>query len=183
MRHNPPKELNSESDLYQAAVRALMRRAHSVHQMCDLLKRRSDDEDQIAAVIDKLKNYKYLDDARYALDFARAHTQTRRQGKFRIARELRTRGVPDRHIDAALAAVFAEGDEATMIRARLQKMSKLPQPVDERKIASVYRSLLRAGFSSDVIRAELHAAFKNPREMAVRDDSPADSSEVPELSE
>lgn len=160
-----------------------MRRSHSVHQMRDLLNRRSDDEDQIAAVIEKLKHYKYLDDARYALDFARAHAQSRRQGKFRIARELRTRGVPDRHIDAALAAVFAEGDEATMIRARLQKMSKLRQPVDERKIASIYRSLLRAGFSPDAIRAELHAAFKNPRGMAVSDEPPVGNSELPELSE
>ena len=82
--------------------------------------------------------------------------QARRQGRFRIARELRGRGVPDERIDAALAAVFADTDESALVRDRLKRrLSHLRGALDEKKIASLYRMLLRAGFSSDVIRKEL----------------------------
>ena len=139
-----------------------MRRAHSVHEMKEYLSRRAEDPEAIAPIIQKLKEQQYLDDARYARDYARVHAQGRRQGKFRIARELRARGVPDRHIEAALDAVFAETDESSLVRARLKRklQSIRGRPLDERKLASLYRSLLRAGFSSDVIRAELRSVAR-----------------------
>ncbi|HET7151178.1 MAG TPA: regulatory protein RecX [Candidatus Acidoferrum sp.] len=165
-----PRKFSTEAGLYNAATRALMRRAHSVHEMKDYLKARAENPDHAATVLQKLKEHNYLDDARYARDFARSHAQSRRQGKFRIARELRARGVPDRHIEAALDSVFAETDENALVRARLER--KLRQlrgrtsqnssrsanaPLDEKARASLYRSLLRAGFSADAIRSQLHS--------------------------
>lgn len=151
-----PQEFSTEQQLYTAALRALMRRAHSIHEMCQYLELRAEDASLVSSVIARLREQNYLDDARYALDYTRQHAQSRRQGRFRIARELRARGVPDRHIDAALNSVFAETDESSLVRARLKRHLRDPRaPVDQRKLASLYRSLLRAGFSADVIRAEL----------------------------
>jgi regulatory protein len=156
VRSNPSK-LATEAELYAAALRALMRRAHSVHEMKELLARLAEEEKLVRPVLEKLKHQQYLDDARYALDYARHHAQSCRQGKFRIARELRGRGVPDRHIEVALDAIFAETDESSLVRERLKRMSKSGGALNERKIASFYRSLLRAGFSGDVIRTEIRA--------------------------
>jgi len=133
-----------------------MRRAHSVHEMKEYLGRRAEDAELVSPVVARLRGQNYLDDARYALDYARQHAQSRRQGRFRIARELRGRGVPDRYIEAALDAVFAETDEAALVRARLKRrLAHMRGPLDKRKLASLYSTLLRAGFSADVIRAEL----------------------------
>ena len=157
----PPRKLSTEADLYAAAIRALMRRAHSVFEMRQYLERRAEDKDHARAVLQRLKNEKLLDDARYARQFARYHAESRRQGRFRIARELRTRGVPDRHIETALEETFAETDEASLVRKRIERKLKLLRgPLDQRKLASLYGSLLRAGFPSDVIRRELRAATK-----------------------
>jgi regulatory protein len=124
--------------------------------MKEYLERRAEDKDVVPIVIARLREHQYLDDARYALEYARHHAQSRRQGRFRITRELRGRGVPDRHIEAALESVFAETDEAASVRARLKRqLSHVRGALAQNKIASLYRSLLRAGFSSDVIRAEL----------------------------
>lgn len=151
-----PRKLPTEQQLYTSALRALMRRAHSIHEMREYLDRRAEDKDLISPVVSQLRERGYLDDARYALEFARQHANSRRQGRFRIARELRARGVPDRHIDAALETVFAETDEAASVRARLKRhLSHIRGALGQQKIASLYRSLLRAGFSSDIIRAEL----------------------------
>lgn len=160
-----PRKFPNESQLYAAALRALMRRAHSVHEMKQYLKQRAENPDDAAAVLQRLREQNYIDDARYARDYARAHAQGRKQGKFRITRELRARGVPDKHIEAALEAVFAETDENALVRARLQrKLRQVRGPLDQRKRASIYQSLLRAGFSADVIRTELRALRASPAE-------------------
>jgi regulatory protein len=156
-----PGKLTSEQELHASALRALMRRAHSIHEMRRYLGRRAESKTQIDRVIARLREQNYLDDARYALDYTRQHANSRRQGRFRIARELRARGVPDHHIHAALEAVFAETDEAASVRTRLQRrLAHLRGPLDQRKLASLHRSLLRAGFSSDTIRAELRLATR-----------------------
>ncbi len=156
-----PRKVSSEQELYTSALRALMRRAHSIHEMRQYLGRRAENKTYIDRVIARLREQSYLDDARYALDYARQHANSRRQGRFRIARELRARGVPDHHIDTALEAVFAETDEAASVRARLKRhLSHFRGGLDQRKLASLHRSLLRAGFSSDTIRAELRLATR-----------------------
>jgi len=153
-----PRKFSTEAGLYNAATRALMRRAHSVHEMKEYLSLRAEDKDHAEAVLQKLKELNYLDDARYARDFARAHAQNRHQGKFRIARELRARGVPDRHIEAALESAFAETDESALVKSRIERhLRRFRGALDEKKHASLYRSLLRAGFSADVIRTQLRS--------------------------
>ena len=156
LSRSSPRKLETERQLHTSALRALMRRAHSIHEMREYLERRAEDKEHVSAVVARLREQNYLDDARYALEYARQHANSRRQGRFRIARELRARGVPDRHIEAALDATFAETDESTLVRARLKRhLSHIQGALDEHKLASLYRSLLRAGFSADVIRTEL----------------------------
>jgi regulatory protein len=150
--------VETESELYEAAVRALMRRAYSAHEMKQLLGQRTEDDHLLGTVMDRLKRAKMIDDERFAKQFVRQRTEIRRQGKFRIARDLRARGVLDRHIEAALAETAKETDEAAIVRQRLErKLQSLRGEIDERKTASIYRSLLRAGFSADVVRQELKA--------------------------
>jgi regulatory protein len=158
------RTINSEPALYDAAIKILMRRAHSVSEMKKALIRRTADEDLIQKVIARLKQSGLIDDARYAKQFARQRTEIRHQGKFRVARELRARGVPDHHIETAVAEASANTDEAAQVRRRIdRKLKSLRGPsanksIDDRKIASLYRSLLRAGFSSETIRRELKRA-------------------------
>ena len=154
-------QVEMESELYEIAVRALMRRAHSVHEMKQKLERRSDNKLLVQVVMARLKENGMIDDARYAKQFARQRTETRKQGKFRISRDLRARGVPDRHIEAALKESAEQNDEATMVRQRIErKLRAFRGEIDEKKMASIYGSLLRAGFSADVVRRELKAIVK-----------------------
>jgi regulatory protein len=156
-----PRQLETEAELYDVAVRALMRRAHSVHEMKQKLERRSDNKLLVQVVMARLKENGMIDDARYAEQFARQRTEGRKQGKFRVARDLRARGVPDRHIDAALKESAEQNDEAAMVRQRIERKLRshrgpgTRKKIDEKKMASIYSSLLRAGFSADVVRREL----------------------------
>ena len=142
--------------MYDVAVRALMRRAHSVHEMKQKLERRSDNKLLVQVVMARLKENGMVDDARYAKQFARQRTETRKQGKYRVARDLRARGIPDRHISSALEEVAQTSDEAAMVRQHIQRrLRSYRGEIDSKKMASMYGSLLRAGFSADVVRKEL----------------------------
>ena len=153
-----PRQLETEAELYDVAVRALMRRAHSVFEMKQKLEWRSNNKLLVQVVMARLKENGQIDDARYAKQFARQRTEGRKQGKFRVARDLRARGVPDRHIEAALREAAEETDEGAMVRQRIErKLRAYRGEIDEKKMASIYGSLLRAGFSADAVRRELKA--------------------------
>lgn len=181
------RKLGTEEQLYASALRALMRRAHSVFEMRTHLERRAEDAALVPTVMRRLKAAGYLDDARYAREFTRSRAQGRRQGRFRIARELRKRGIPDRHISAAAEEIFAEADETAMIRQRIQRRLRSlaakaarparvapsdtargkrvrPGDAERKKMASLYRSLLAAGFPSDLIRREMRGVTSLPVE-------------------
>jgi regulatory protein len=152
-----PQQLETETQLYEAAIKILMRRAHSISEMKKALARRCDDQKLVKSVIDRLKRENLLDDARYARQFTRHWAESRKQGPFRIARELRSRGLPDCHIESALKASAEEINPAAMIRQRIERKLRLWRgEIDQKKTASLYRSLLAAGFPSDLIRRELH---------------------------
>jgi len=153
--------METEAELYDVALRALMRRAHSVQEMKRKLERRSENKLLVQLVMARLKESGLIDDARYAKQFARQRTESRKQGRFRVARDLRARGIPDRHIAEALEETAKTSDEGAMVRARIErKLRSYRGEIDEKKMASIYGSLLRAGFSADVVRRELKAIVK-----------------------
>src|SRR5258708_249229 len=114
-----PRQLETESELYDVAVRALMRRAQSIHEMKQKLARRSDNKLLVQVVMARLKENGMIDDARYAKQFARQRTESRKQGKYRVARDLRARGIPDRHISSALEKVAQTPHEPAIVPQRI----------------------------------------------------------------
>jgi regulatory protein len=156
-----PRQLETEAELYDVALRALMRRAHSVQEMKRKLERHSENKLLVQLVMARLKESGLIDDARYAKQFARQRTESRKQGKFRVARDLRARGIPDRQIAEALEETAKTSDEGAMVRQRIErKLRSYRGEIDEKKMASIYGSLLRAGFSADVVRRELKSIVK-----------------------
>jgi regulatory protein len=151
-----PRQVETEAQLYDSAIKILMRRAHSISEMKKNLARRCEDEKLVKSVVERLKRENLLDDARYAKQFTRHRTDSRKQGQFRIARELRARGVPDRHIEAAIHDAAKDSDPGALIRQRIERKLRLWRgEIDQKKTASLYRSLLGAGFPADLIRREL----------------------------
>src|ERR1700747_2255294 len=86
-----PGQLETEAQLYDAAIKILMRRAHSVSEMKKALARRSEDEKLVKSIVERLKRENLLDDTRYAKQFVRHRTEYRKQGEYRIARDLKAR--------------------------------------------------------------------------------------------
>jgi SOS response regulatory protein OraA/RecX len=185
-----PRKFSSDEALYTAALRALVRRAYSVYEMRLFLENRTEEAAAAKRMLARLRQEKMIDDARYALDFARSRANVRRQGRHRIARELRRRGVADPYIEAAVAQVFTETDETALVRKMIERRLRAARKSDEtrdfkrgkaekgeksddfaakvaakkladRKLASLYRTLMRAGFDAAVIRREVQNAARD----------------------
>lgn len=150
------RRYKTEPELFAAALRALARRNYSVHEMRRYLEARSEHQAAVHIVLARLREQALLDDARYARQFARSRAEARRQGRYRIAQELRARGVADRHIEAALKEIFTEAEEVSLLRAGIERrLRRARGPLDRKRLAALYRSLLRAGFPAELIRNEL----------------------------
>lgn len=137
-------------------------------------------------MLEDLAQRGWVDDRRFALDYARYRASTRRYGRHRIVRELRARGVADELIADALAEVgLVEEDERLLVRQRIaRRLASRRRPYPDKLLRSLYASLLRAGFSSAIIRNELfaharigHARASGIEELDLPESGPAVGSE------
>jgi regulatory protein len=153
-----PKPIPDETALYEIAVRALARRARSIGELRQVLERRKAAKEDIEAVIARLKDHGYLDDARYARTYTASRIDNDRQGARRVARDLAARRVHPELIQKTVSAAYEEVDERELLRDYLRRKVRLSKPPAKASaVASLYQRLLRAGFSSATISKELQS--------------------------
>ena len=140
---------------YNRALDALARRSRSVSELRTWLREREVEAAEIDDVITRLLAAGLLDDARYALSFARSRLLDRKLSKRRVLAELSRRGVARDLADAAVAQVMEdEGvDEfaaVEQVAARKWKsLAKLERTVAVRRLTAF---LARRGYDGDAVR-------------------------------
>lgn len=151
MAFRKPKLLNEEA-LLDYALRALAARGHSISELREKLKRRAERQADVDPVLAKLKQAGYLNDTRFADLYAASRLENEGFGKMRVLRDLRTRRVAPNLAAQAVDRAFRDVDEVALIESflarkyRNQNLGALLQ--EEKHLASVYRRLRHAGFSS-----------------------------------
>ena len=129
----------------------LARRSWSRQGLLDRLEQRGIPGEGAHSAVAELESLGYLDDARYAEDWAQARAQ-RGIGARRIAEELKQRGVGRELAERAARECFDDVSET--VRAREVAARRLPGLLarGERETPARLRSfLLRRGFSPDVV--------------------------------
>lgn len=160
-RSHKPKPIPGEKALYEIAVRALARRARSTGEMRQLLERRKAAKTDIETVIARLREHGYLDDARYARSFVSSRLENDRQGRRRVERDLAARRVHPELVQKTVRAAYEEVNERELLRDYLRRKVRLSKPPEKPSaVASLYRRLLRAGFSSATIVKELQGLLQ-----------------------
>lgn len=145
----PWKKLATEEALYEAAVQALARRMRTVAELKRLLRNRAefDSEPLIEAVINRLKQQRYLNDSAYAASYAAFRRDNEKFGARRVATDLKVRGVHTEIIEKTLSACYSEVDEPRLARDFLRR-KRIARPENDREAARIFRALMRAGFST-----------------------------------
>src|SRR6476469_4013518 len=103
----------------------------------------------IAAVIARLKEQRYLDDAAFAETYARLRHENEKLGSRGVRRKLAQKGVPAAIANEAVEARYSGTDEEALARKHLEQ-KRTAKPTNEKETARVMRRLVAAGFSPGV---------------------------------
>jgi regulatory protein len=144
------------ADAYTDALRLLARRELSVSRCRARLLDRDHDPAEVDLAIERLLEDGSLNDARVARAYARTAVNVKGRGRLRVARELHEMGIARDVAAAALADVFGELDERSLVtRALRKKLRGRPKPSTPADFARIYQHLLRQGFSPSTASAEV----------------------------
>jgi regulatory protein len=136
----------AEPSLRARALRLLARREHSRDELRRKLAGHAMEGEDVEALLDDLAQRGWLSDVRFAEQTIR--TKARRFGPFKLAQQLRARGVDEEAIAAAFHAAGADGQSSleAVWKTRFREM-----PADERELARQVRFLQGRGFALDDI--------------------------------
>ncbi|MGA7409501.1 MAG: regulatory protein RecX [Bryobacteraceae bacterium] len=171
----PPKKLGPDR-LWDYALRLLGHRGYSAGEMRLKLSLKAETVSVLNEVMAKLKEYGYLDDKKFAETYAANRRENDSLGRLRILRELRARRVSQANAERAVNRVFAATDEqvlaATYLERKFRGKNLTEYLHDEAKLASVFRRLRRAGFSSSATISVLKSFTTKASELENLPDEP-----------
>lgn len=157
MTQRKPKLLPLDP-LLNYALRALGGRAHSSGELREKLRRRAERAEDVEAVLNKLKEAGYLDDRRFAENYAAARLENEGVGKMRVLRDLRQRRVAGNLAARVTEGAYKDTNESDLIDAFLKRKYRGKQLGaflrEDKNLAAAFRRLRYAGFSAG---ASIHA--------------------------
>lgn len=144
------------------AVKLLAAKPRSVGELRErLLERNWTNEEIIDRVLEKLKEYSYLDDTKFAGDLALSKLRQKPQGKRRLKHTLSQKKLSKEDVDAAIVSAFEKLPETELIDVAITKRLRLKgRPETREDTKKFYDHLMRQGFDFDLIRSKMSEVAK-----------------------
>jgi len=154
------------------AVRLLAAKPRSVGELRErLLEKNWTNAEIVGSVIEKLEEYGYLDDEKFAGDLALSRLRQKPQGKRRLQQTLSQKKLSKENVEAAIESAFQKLPEAELIDAAIEKRVRLKGIPDSREdTKKFYDHLLRLGFQFDLIRSKMSEISKRAVDEAADED-------------
>lgn len=149
--------------VFQRAGKLLAAKQRSVEELRQrLLEGRGATESIVESVIERLREYGYLDDARFAHSYASLRVQQKPIGRQRLQRDLWLKKIDKATVDVALDQVFAASPEAEMIDRAIEKRVRLRgKPKTREEAKKLFDHLLRQGFPFELVSEKVRAIAKD----------------------
>jgi regulatory protein len=130
------------------AYKAVARRDLTAAELRARLERKHVSPEAIDDAVAELEDTGFLDDARYARQFAEDKRELDRWGSDRIAQDLRRRGIAQQLIDAAVSTHDRDSELRTALLLLRQRYPHAPR--DDRERDRAWQMLVRRGYSPDL---------------------------------
>jgi len=146
------KKLLDADGLWNYTLRLLGGRAYSMGELREKMRQRAEEPGSIDPVIARLKEAGYLDDRKFAENYAAARLENQGFGKMRVLRDLRQRRVAPKLAEQVAESTFKSTNETELVEAFLKRKYRGKELAaflkEEKNLAAAYRRLRYAGFSS-----------------------------------
>jgi regulatory protein len=116
--------------------------------------------DEVEEIIANLIGENFLNEARFALQFAGGHFRIKGWGKNKINHALQQKRVSPINIKAALKAIDLDDYEKTLLELAHKKWNSLHSERGLKRMAKTQAFLLQRGFEGDLIRPILQKLQK-----------------------
>jgi regulatory protein len=145
------------------AAKLLAAKPRSVAELRErLLEGRGATKTNVDQVIERLREYGYLDDAKFAQSYASTRVQQRPIGRRRLQRDLWLKKVDKQTADAALDEVFGATPEVDLIERAIAKRVRLRgKPKTREEAKKLFDHLLRQGFAFELVSEKVRAILKD----------------------
>jgi regulatory protein len=171
-----PKQLESEAApldpakarelVFKRAAKLLAAKQRSVEELrAKLSATRGGTKPVVNEVIERLREYGYLDDAKYAQSYASLRLRERPIGRRRLQRDLWLKKVDKQTAEKALDEVFESTPEAELIDRAIAKRIRLRgQPKTREDAKKLFDHLLRQGFEFELVSEKVRALARDQEE-------------------
>lgn len=155
--------LRSRERTMNRAVKLLAAKPRSIGELrTRLLEKHWTNDEIVDSVIEKLKEYKYLDDDQFAGDLALSKLRQKPQGKRKLQQSLSRKQISRETMDRAIESAFDKMPESELLDQAIAKRVRLkgvPETREDKK--RFFDHLLRQGFDLGLVRDQLNALLKN----------------------
>lgn len=166
----PPRstsEASREEQAHNLCLRLLTARARTRAELAGQLAKRGYPDDVSALVLDRLTDVGLVDDADFAEQWVRSRQRNAGKGKRALTAELRTKGVDNEVITAALADIDADAERSRaekLVADRLRR-EKLDDDGDDVKVTRrLVGMLARRGYSQSMALDVVKVAMAGERD-------------------
>ena len=145
------------------AFRLLAAKPRSVAELRErLMEKNWTNLEIVNAVIEKLEDYKYLDDQKYASDLAVSKLRQKPQGKRKLQQSLSQKKLSKETVDEAITTAFEKLPEDDLIDQAIAKRLRIKgKPKTREDMKKFYDHLLRQGFDFGLIRSKMDEVAKS----------------------
>lgn len=158
----PLEPAKARERVFHRAAKLLAAKQRSVEELREKLSTtRGATKAMVDEAIARLREYGYLDDAKFAQSYASLRLRERPIGRRRLQRDLWLKKVDKQTVESALDEVFESTPEEDLIDRAIAKRIRLrgkPQTREEAK--KLFDHLLRQGFEFELVSEKVRALAK-----------------------
>ncbi|MBE3571454.1 MAG: regulatory protein RecX [Moorella humiferrea] len=137
------------------ALYFLARRSHSEYEIREKLLAKGFTEEAVTEVLERLKAAGFLDDVRFARNWAAYRMATHPSGSRRLRQELQGRGVPSEMAAAVVADLLPREEELEAARSLAERHRPRRGENREKYARRLARFLWQRGFDFEIVRQVL----------------------------
>lgn len=139
------------------AVRLLAAKPRSIRELRErLLEKEWTNSAIVDEILEKLKEYKYVDDEQFAKSFASSKLRQKPVGKRRLKESLSQKKLEKETVEKAIEKVYEATPEDEVIEIAIKKrLRQKGKPETREDSKKFYDYLMRQGFSYDLISSKM----------------------------
>src|SRR5689334_17569969 len=158
----PADPAKARERVFQRAAKLLAAKQRSIEELREKLSTtRGATKAMVDEAIERLRDYGYLDDAKFAQTYASLRLRERPIGRRRLQRDLWLKKVDKQTVDSALDEVFELTPEQNLIDRAIAKRVRLRgKPKTREEAKKLFDHLIRQGFEFELVSEKVRGLAK-----------------------